>query len=74
MLFVVASWSWILFHVLLHPLRELSFIAETKTYTFAAVWLESSVNVVARLSSVLGSVSEPVGLRHGVDMDRVLQG
>lgn len=63
----------VLFHVALHPVRELLLPPETKTSTLQRTRLEASVQAVGRLARVLGIAVEPVGLGDAVDQDGLLE-
>lgn len=54
----ICSWGWILLHILLHPLRKLSFVTETESNTFRRIWFETSINIVTWLSCIFWSWSE----------------
>lgn len=64
----------VLFHVALHPIRELLLFSVTKTSTLERTWLEASIKTVRRLTGVLGIAVESVGFRNAVDQDGFLKG
>ena len=69
----ISSRSWILFHVFLHPIGELFFVAKPKTSPFATMWLETRIYVITWLSTVFWPSREPISFGHAIHMNRLLQ-
>lgn len=70
----VGPWSWILFHVSLHPFWELSLVPEAKTYTLSTVWLETCVHVITRLTYIFLRTFKPWCFGNAVNMNGFLEG
>lgn len=57
----------VLFHVALHPIRELLLPSETKTSAFEGTRLKAGVQTVGRFACVLGIAVEPIGFGDAID-------
>ena len=64
---------WVFFHITLHPLRKLPFIAKSKPSSFCWVWPKTAIHTISWFPRVFWLIHKSISFWHAIGYNRLLQ-